>query len=376
MENWLMFFELALDLTSIIMLALLLSVVHTSLKWLPSRRFMALFLALFLAVHSVTFMLAIFEHTFFYRLYVLVLPSILLVGPIMTRFTQSTLSMEPLTLVNTHTGLLFLTGLCLVSPYLFFPMATIQLPQNEQPWMLVFGVWAFVSLFVITSSFHFVVMLKKLFTGQLYSSAYSDNTYNWLKGVWFSITFIWLCLLFNMISGVIEIPWSKLHLSLAQVDTFISFVVIVVLCSLTLVTVKYCKMPPEQSVVDVTRLLSKYEKSGLTQTHAQSILDAIDTVMSADKVFLDSTLTIEKLAKQINTASPYLSQAINQYRSMNFYDLVASYRIEYAKTMLAQSTDMNIMDVALASGFNAKSTFNHAFKKITGMTPSQYKKLH
>ena len=59
----------------------------------------------------------------------------------------------------------------------------------------------------------------------------------------------------------------------------------------------------------------------------------------------------------------------------SFFDLINSYRIEEAKKMIKEPEDekMTISEVMYKVGFNSKSSFNTAFKKYTGLTPSEYK---
>ncbi|NQZ22964.1 MAG: AraC family transcriptional regulator [Colwellia sp.] len=374
MTNWIDILVLALDLSSVILLITLIALINIGLKWLPSRNKMTFFLLLFLAFKLVAFSFFILSINIAFRLYVILLPSILLIGPLMTGFTQATLLMQRAALLDRKSLLIFLIGLIIIAPYLIYPHAVTQLPAEEQPLLLSMGVKVFVLLFVVTSSVHFIRMIYKFSCGSLYAVGYEENTYQWLKGVWFSMTLLWLLLLLNVISGVIEIPWGKISLSSEKVDMVSSLVDIIVLFSLTIVTALYCKKPPEKTVTQLCDISEKYEKSALSEAQAQEILSLVDQVMAQEKLFLDSELNIEKLASVINTPMQYLSQAINQYRSINFYELIANYRIEYAKVLLTEEPKKSVMTVAMDSGFNAKSTFNQAFKKLTGVTPTQFKK--
>jgi AraC-like DNA-binding protein len=70
-----------------------------------------------------------------------------------------------------------------------------------------------------------------------------------------------------------------------------------------------------------------------------------------------------------------LSQVINEQFSSNFNDFINSYRVEDAKKMLMDPEGRNftIASIAYDSGFNTLSAFNVAFKKFTGVTPSQFR---
>lgn len=367
-------FDLVLDFSSIIMLIMLISLVNIGLKWLPSLNKMNLFLILFLLVKLLNYTFLFFNLEIADKLSLLIVPCVFLLGPLMTSFTHSTLLMQKTPLLDTKPVLLLIIGFLLLSPLIYYPTYIQDLPRNEQPWLLVLCDYAFVLLFVITSSTHFITMLFKLYKGSLYSVGYDSQTYLWLKGVWLTMTFLWLSLLHNMISGVVYIPWESIGLSWLAIDIFTSLIDILVLFGLTILTVLFCKKPVEKPIVELCEISDKYEKSALSKEHALEILKQIDSVMHKHHHFLDNSLNIEKLAKEINEPSQYLSQAINQYRQINFYELIASYRIEYAKEILTNQPEKNILTVAMDAGFNAKSTFNNTFKKITGLTPSEYKK--
>jgi len=59
---------------------------------------------------------------------------------------------------------------------------------------------------------------------------------------------------------------------------------------------------------------------------------------------------------------------------MNFASIVNRYRVEYAKTRLLSETDSSVLDIGFDSGFNSKSVFNDAFRKATGLTPTEFRK--
>ena len=100
--------------------------------------------------------------------------------------------------------------------------------------------------------------------------------------------------------------------------------------------------------------------------------------MAGDKVYLESELTMPKLAKLVKCSVNHLSQAVNSGFGMSFFDFLNSYRIEEAKAMLSQSKPQSqaILDISFAVGFNSNSAFYAAFKKATGQTPAQYRRVY
>lgn len=98
-------------------------------------------------------------------------------------------------------------------------------------------------------------------------------------------------------------------------------------------------------------------------------------IMKKEQLFLDSSLTIFSLAKEMNTNSKYLSFLINKSLQKNFVLFVNEYRVSLAKEMLLDpgNDKLTIEYIGSNSGFKSKSAFNAAFKKITGITPSIFK---
>jgi AraC-like DNA-binding protein len=120
----------------------------------------------------------------------------------------------------------------------------------------------------------------------------------------------------------------------------------------------------------------KYAKSGLDSSQLQNYSSKLQSLMDGEKVYLQSGLTMPKLAKLVKCSVNHLSQAVNSGFGMSFFDFLNSYRIEEAKTMLSQCDPRSqaILDVSFAVGFNSNSAFYAAFKKATGQTPAQYRR--
>ena len=96
--------------------------------------------------------------------------------------------------------------------------------------------------------------------------------------------------------------------------------------------------------------------------------------MDIDKVYLDPELTLTELAKKAGTNASLLSKVINTSYSQNFNDYVNRFRVAEAIRLMAdpQYRNFNLLAIAYDAGFNSKSTFNRAFKKVTGVIPKDY----
>jgi AraC-like DNA-binding protein len=121
-----------------------------------------------------------------------------------------------------------------------------------------------------------------------------------------------------------------------------------------------------------------YSQSGLTDDRRDRIHAQLTSVMEDEKPFRDSGLTLQQLSDVAGLMPHHVSEALNQSAGQNFYEFVNRYRVEEAKALLSDVEYLNytVLAIGMDAGFNSKSTFNAAFKKITGQTPSAFKKAH
>ena len=119
----------------------------------------------------------------------------------------------------------------------------------------------------------------------------------------------------------------------------------------------------------------KYQKSSLLEENKDIILKAIIHQMKEEKFFLKSTASLSGLSKEIRQSTHHVSQVINEKLEQTFFELIASYRVEEAKTILKSDLGkkLTIEEIAERVGYNSKSAFNTTFKKITSQTPSFYR---
>jgi AraC-like DNA-binding protein len=124
---------------------------------------------------------------------------------------------------------------------------------------------------------------------------------------------------------------------------------------------------------NTTAQAKKYQRSALSKEQAKRIADKINNVMKNDKLYLDASLSLQKLASHVAISPNYISQTLNETLSINFFDFVNQWRIEAAKPKII-ANENTVLHIALEVGFNARSSFYKAFKQETGQTPSEYRK--
>jgi AraC-like DNA-binding protein len=117
---------------------------------------------------------------------------------------------------------------------------------------------------------------------------------------------------------------------------------------------------------------SEYKKSGLKEEIAVEKHKDLLHLMDIEKPYLNPKLTLIELSKMLDMSSNNMSQLINQYENVNFYDFINKYRVEEFIERVKSNNKFSFLAIAFDSGFNSKSSFNSVFKKIKSVTPSQY----
>ncbi len=95
-----------------------------------------------------------------------------------------------------------------------------------------------------------------------------------------------------------------------------------------------------------------------------------------DKIFLDKYLNLQSVASQLNTNTSYLSTLINSAYQCNFIQFLHKYRVlEACEILSREENEIYTMEaIAEMSGFTSKTAFNKAFKELTGLTPTTFRK--
>jgi len=121
---------------------------------------------------------------------------------------------------------------------------------------------------------------------------------------------------------------------------------------------------------------AKYARSGMTAATAEEIGRRLLNRSRQQHDFREPDLTLAELAERVGTSPQLLSQYLNEVQEVTFYDYINGLRVGDVQRMMADPARCNdsLLDLSLAAGFNSRSTFNAAFKKVMGVTPSQWRK--
>lgn len=119
----------------------------------------------------------------------------------------------------------------------------------------------------------------------------------------------------------------------------------------------------------------KYQKSGLTEEDLLRYKQDLEMLLIDEKKYLETDLTLPKLANYMNISTNHLSQVINGMFEKNFYELVNYYRVNEAISLMKdkRNSAKSILEIAFEAGFCSSSGFYHVFKNITGRSPKEFR---
>ncbi len=255
---------------------------------------------------------------------------------------------------------------------MFFSQQSIDEPYIH---LLAAAFFAAVVLWCVLSCSYLVMLLKRTvkYRNQLKNvfSNEQGKSLSWLSGVSLLIGFSWVYALI-----VLAFDDKLQFIGVSENGVLVLLVTIVwIICANGLRQRPGFEGNPPPTQVPTPQQPSKaYERSALTSNDLAVIAQRLTLAITEDKAHLDPDLTLAKLSAIAREPSQYISQTLSQHLGTTFFDFINDARIDSAKHMLVE-TDQSVLDVALATGFNSRSSFYKAFKKFTDLTPNQYRKV-
>jgi len=135
-----------------------------------------------------------------------------------------------------------------------------------------------------------------------------------------------------------------------------------------------------RTLVNESNLVDTYpdQSSKKKDAENQEKIDMLEKFMIDQKLFLDASLTMYDLSKHLNMPVRELSLLINHDLDQHFFDFINGYRIRQAMEILRDPAkkEYTVLEILYDVGFNSKSSFNTAFKKLTRLTPTEYRLRH
>ena len=174
----------------------------------------------------------------------------------------------------------------------------------------------------------------------------------------------------NIVSDINELEWKKQIKIDALLTNFLFFAVAVFASRFPLFSLS------GDFKEDSSKEAKKYSTSSLKSEESEEIWNTIQSVITKEKSYLNPEFRLNDLANSCRKSIHHISQVINEIEGISFSDLINKYRVEEAKSLLTseKANSFTILGIAYEVGFNSKTAFYNAFKKVCGVTPSEYKK--
>lgn len=244
-------------------------------------------------------------------------------------------------------------------------------PSTRDPelWKIAVFTCSFTSLVFIAFTFIFLAMALKLHSShrqQLMErfSEIEQRSVDWLRTMLMIWGAVWLMFAVEFSLGALGWRWFGSGKALPIFETIVLAIFIQKALSQKILKEEEKAQP----------CYSQTKAALLSTEKMQKIAAKLECAMTNDKLFLQDNLSLNKLSESIAETENHISETFSQFLNTKFFQFVNSFRIEEAKKAL-QSSDKLITTIAFDVGFNSKSTFNTAFKKEVGYTPSAFRNL-
>lgn len=191
------------------------------------------------------------------------------------------------------------------------------------------------------------------------------------------------------------VPWLVSMIILYSISLFvvsfklaswISFTPIVMLAAiplfLSLMAVRQKNIYEKQEEVGETLLekeeeteLPKKQEDGLKKKQLNQLKTRLIESLEKEEIYKDAELSLDKTCRFLGTNRSYLYQIIKQDLNTTFYDLINSYRLKYAVSLLnnPKFDHLKIVDISEIAGYKNVSTFVTNFKKAYNLTPNEWR---
>ena len=278
-----------------------------------------------------------------------------------------------------HFAPFILFNLYLLTASLFPDVSeSIRLDHSENVHQTAFIFNFFLIITVLSGPFYYIltiILFKKLDINIFNNFSTSEHVnLDWLRKLVYSFGSLWTILM--IVTGIHHV-FNLFTWSFCTDGLFLSL-------SFFIIMIGYFGLKQKEIFVHHTderveyfiEPKTKYASVLLRNSEMEEYVSRLQQFMETEKPFLNTSLTLPDLAVSLKMPSHHLSRVLNEQLKLNFFDFVNQYRVEEVKTKMNDPNfaHLSILGIAFESGFNTKSAFNRVFKKITGMTPTEFKK--
>jgi len=236
---------------------------------------------------------------------------------------------------------------------------------TESSFLTIFGYLVSLSYFI--AEIYYVVRYRKLLL-ENYTDKNAFKNYNWLKQL---LILLSIGQIITIIKNIFRASYSLELTNTLRIITLLFGVFFIFWLVL-----KALNSPKLFRGIDVNLLTSKeIKKEKLIDEKVNSQLEFLKNYMTTEKPYLNPSLSIRSFSEEIKMNSRDISVLINQNLKQHFFDFINEYRVKEAMKILKNPSkkEFTVLEILYEVGFNSKSSFNTAFKKHTGLTPTQFR---
>ncbi len=120
--------------------------------------------------------------------------------------------------------------------------------------------------------------------------------------------------------------------------------------------------------------VTKYERTGLPRSYSMELKTQLLKLLQKKKIYTQPSISLDEVAKRLDVTRHHASQVINEHFNMSFFELINSYRVKEAMSLMRHThkSDIKISEIAFQTGFSSRATFNKQFRKYAGQTPTEF----
>lgn len=304
------------------------------------------------------------------------IPMPLVQGPFLFLYTSALTNQNTNKRFNLIHFFPFLITLLLLIPFFSLPFEQkIKIYQNEGKGYEQLLITIYIAIVISGISYALLALQKlskhrKNITEQF---SYTEKiNLKWLNYLILGSAIIWIVVIFfddpHIFSTVVLYLFFIGYFGIKQVGIF---------TNIPISEINQIETSSLQNLPTVSQIEKiKYEKSSLSNSELLSIHKNLTQLMENEKLFKNSELTLTELSQKLNVHPNVLSQVINSVEQKNFYDYINYQRVEEFKQIiiLPENQKYTLLSLAFECGFNSKTAFNRNFKKVTGISPTEYLK--
>lgn len=307
----------------------------------PSNKFLGAFL-LMLSVRVTKSVFFYFNEDLAYSFLQIGLTACFLIGPFLYFYFASVSNQEEKTSLRWKQHLYLLVSVSLLVNFLF------PFESNIDPWLdyVIPGIYALWSIYSICALYQVRDIIYKLFS----EPKKIDRFDFWLLSIWIGNVLI---LAAYLLCGITSYILGALLFS------FLFYILVILLFY------RFQKEPYS---------IPKKQKYGRKKIeNAEELIHKLNAIMAKEKLYRNPQLKLQGLASKLNILPHTLSQLLNENLEKSFSQYLNEFRIKEACEIIEAGSDLKFEAIGYDVGYNSKSTFYAAFKRITGSTPAKYK---